>query len=186
MSDAGSLISGAAGRYATALFEIAQEAKKLPAVEADLDALTAALADSAELRDVITSPIYSREESGDSMTAVAKKMGLGDLVTNTLGLLAEKRRLDVLPEVIQGVKALAADARGEITADVTAAKKMTKAQQDALVKSLTSSLGKDVTLNVSIDESIIGGLIVKVGSKMIDTSIASKLSNLQNVMKEVG
>ncbi len=186
MSDAGSLTSGVAGRYAAALFDIAQESKALPAVEGDLDALDAALNGSPDLRDLINSPIYSREEQADVMLAVAKKMGLGDLVTNTIGVMAQKRRLFVLPAVIAAVKALAAEARGEVTAEVTSAKKMTKAQEDKLAKALKASVGKDVTINAQIDESIIGGLIVKVGSTMIDTSIASKLSKLQNVMKEVG
>ncbi len=100
--------------------------------------------------------------------------------------MASKRRLFVLPDLIAGVKALAADARGEISADVTAAKALTKAQQESLAKALSKSAGKDVTINMAVDESIIGGLIVKMGSKMIDTSVASKLANLQNAMKEVG
>ena len=186
MSDTSSLTSGVAGRYATALFDLATEAKNLPAIEADLETLSAALAGSEDLQNVINSPLLSREEQGGVMAAVTKKLGLSDTVSNTVALMAEKRRLFALPDVIDAVKALAAEARGEVTADVTAAKKLTKAQQDALAKALKKSVGKDVEINMTVDESIIGGLIVKVGSKMIDTSIASKLSKLQNVMKEVG
>lgn len=186
MSDTSSLTSGVAGRYATALFEIAQEAKKLPAVEGDLTALAAALDESDALRDLITSPIYTRDEQSAVMAELTKKMGLGAEVGNTVALMASNRRLMVLPQLIDAVKALAANARGEITAEVTAAKKLTKAQQDSLAKALKKSVGKKVTINMSVDETLIGGLIVKLGSKMIDTSIASKLSNLQNAMKEAG
>ncbi len=186
MSDASSLTTGVAGRYATALFEIASEAKNLPAIESDLDSLSATLNESADLRDLITSPIYSREEQAAVMAELAAKMDLNPTVAGTLGTMASKRRLFTLPAVIEAVKAMAADARGEITAEVTSAKTLTKAQQDALSKALKKSLGKDVTINATVDESIIGGLIVKVGSQMIDSSIASKLSKLQNVMKEVG
>ena len=186
MSDTSSLTSGVAGRYATALFEIATEASVLPAVEADLDALAAALDESAELRDLISSPIYSRAQQGNVMAELSKQMKIGSKVANTVALMASKRRLFVLPQMIAAVKALAADARGEVSAEVTAAKKLTKAQQESLASALSKSVGKDVTIDMSVDESIIGGLIVKMGSKMIDTSVASKLANLQNAMKEVG
>lgn len=186
MSDASSLTSGVAGRYATALFEIANEASTLAAVEADLSALEAALAESADLRDLISSPIYTREQQAAVMADISKTMEIGSEVANTVALMATKRRLFVLPEVIAGVKALAADARGEISADVTAATTLTEAQQESLAKALSKSAGKDVTINMAVDESLIGGLIVKMGSKMIDTSVASKLANLQNAMKEVG
>ncbi len=186
MSDSSSLTSGVAGRYATALFEIAVDEKSLPAVEADLDKLSEVLTENSDVQDLISSPIYSRAESRDSILAIAKALGVGALVSNTLGVMADKRRLFALPAVIETVKSLAADSRGEITAEVTAAKKMTKAQQDKLAKALKASSGKDVKIDMSVDENLIGGLIVKIGSKMIDTSISSKLSNLQNVMKEVG
>ena len=186
MSDASSLTSGVAGRYATALFEIANEASTLAAVEADLSALEAALDESAELRDLISSPIYTREQQAAVMADISKQMEIGSEVANTVALMATKRRLFVLPELIAGVKALAAEARGEISADVTAATTLTEAQQESLAKALSKSAGKDVTINMSVDESLIGGLIVKMGSKMIDTSVASKLANLQNAMKEVG
>ncbi|KAB7610457.1 F0F1 ATP synthase subunit delta [Amylibacter sp. SFDW26] len=186
MSDTGSISSGIAARYATAVFELAKDAKKLPAVEKDFDALAAALEDSDALRDLTSSPVYTREDAASAIAVIAKKMKLSKDVSSTLGLMAEKRRLFVLPSLITTVKAMIAEEKGEVTADVTAAKALTKAQQDKLAKTLKATVGKDVNVNVSVDETLIGGLIVKVGSKMIDSSIRSKLSNLQNAMKEVG
>lgn len=173
-------------RYATALFELAKEAKKLPALEKDVSALKSALDDSADFAELISNPVYTREEMGKAISAIAEKMKLSPIVANTLGLMAQKRRLFVLPQLVASVADMIADEKGEVTAEVTAAKKLTKAQEEKLAKALKASVGKDVKVNVAIDEKLIGGLIVKVGSKMIDTSIASKLSNLQNAMKEVG
>jgi F-type H+-transporting ATPase subunit delta len=175
-----------AARYATAVFELAKDANKLPAVEKDLDALAAALEDSTEFGDLISNPVYSRDQLAAAIGAIAKKMGLSDIVANTLGLMAGNRRLNVLPQLVDTVKAMIAEEKGEVTAEVTAAKALTKAQQDKLAKTLKASVGKDVKINVAVDKSLIGGLIVKVGSRMIDSSIKSKLSNLQNAMKEVG
>lgn len=186
MSDKGSISSGIAVRYATAVFELAKEAKKLPALETDLDALTAALEDSTDFVELISNPVYTRDEMAAAVAAIGKKMKLTSIVVNTLSLMAQKRRLFVLPALINTVKGMIADEKGEVSAEVTAAKKLTKAQEDKLTKSLKASIGKDVIINVTVDESLIGGLIVKVGSKLIDTSIKSKLSNLQNAMKEVG
>lgn len=155
-------------------------------VESDLTAIETALNDSADLRDLIASPVYSRTDQQNAMRALAQAMELGNTVSNALELMASRRRLFVLPDVIAAVKALAADARGEITVEVTSAKPLTKAQTEALSASLKASVGRDITLNTTVDEKIIGGLIVKVGSKMIDTSIASKLAAMKNVMKEVG
>ncbi len=156
------------------------------AVEADLSALEAALAESGELRELISSPIYTREQQAAVMAELSSQMKIGMEVANTVALMASKRRLFVLSELIAAVKALAAEARGEISADVTAAKALTEAQQESLAKAVSKSIGKEVTINISVDKDIIGGLIIKMGSKMIDTSVASKLANLQNAMKEVG
>jgi len=186
VSDNASLTSGIAGRYAQALFEIAKDAGREAQIEADLDSLAAALADSAELRDLISSPVYTRADQGAAMAQISEKMGLGSEVTNTVGLMATKRRLFVLPQLIATVKALMADDRGEVSADVTSARALSDDQSKALAATLKKSFGKDVSMNTSIDENLIGGLIVKVGSKMLDTSIRAKLSKLQNVMKEVG
>ncbi|MCP5072477.1 MAG: F0F1 ATP synthase subunit delta [Rhodobacteraceae bacterium] len=186
MSDTGSISSGIAARYATAVFELAKEANKLPAVENDLDALAAALEDSTDFGDLISNPVYTREQMTTAIASIASKMGLSAEVANTLGLMASKRRLFVLPQLVASVKAMIAEEKGEVTAEVTAAKALTETQQDKLASTLKASVGKDVKIQVAVDESLIGGLIVKVGSKMIDSSIKSKLSNLQNAMKEVG
>ena len=155
-------------------------------VEQDLTAIESALAESADLRELISSPVYSRTDQQNAMRALAQAMSLGNTVSNGLELMASRRRLFVLPGVIAAVKALAADARGEITAEVTSATPLSSEQIEALSASLKASVGRDVTLKTTVDEKIIGGLIVKVGSKMIDTSIASKLAAMKNVMKEVG
>ncbi len=186
MSSSATLTSGVAGRYATALFEIARETKSLDKVEADITAVEAALAESPEFREMIASPVFSREDQGNAIAAIAAKMELGPAVTNTLGLMAQNRRLFVVPGLVSQLKALIADERGETTAEVISAKPLTKAQTEALAESLKAAVGKDVKIDVTVDESLIGGLIVRVGSQMIDSSIRSKLSHLQNIMKEVG
>ena len=186
MTAASSLTAGAAGRYATALFELARDAGSLEQAETDLDALAAALADSPDLDDLLKNPIYTREQQGSAMAAIGAKMGLSALVQNVLGLMATKRRLFVVPELISVFKALMADHRGEVTADVTAAHALSDTQANALVEQIKGAIGRDVKLNITVDPEIIGGLIVKVGSRMIDSSIRSKLAGLQNAMKEVG
>lgn len=181
-----SISTGIAQRYATAVFELARDGKEIGAVEADLDQIESALTGSEDFRAMINSPVYSRDEQAAAIEALAARMGLTDTMTGVLGVMAGKRRLFVLPQLVAALReAIAAD-KGEVTADVTAAKAMTKAQQDKLAKALKASVGKDVKINMAVDESLIGGLVVKVGSKMIDSSIASRLSALQNSMKEVG
>jgi F-type H+-transporting ATPase subunit delta len=186
VSSSASLTSGVAGRYATALFELAKESKDIDKVESDVLALDGALAESADLRDMIASPVFTREDQSRAIAAIAAKMGLGSLVANTLGLMASNRRLFVLPGVVAQMKALIAADRGEVTAEVTSARPLSAEQTEALKQTLKASVGKDVKLDVTVDESLIGGLVVRVGSRMIDTSIRSKLAQLQNVMKEVG
>ncbi|MEM5475405.1 F0F1 ATP synthase subunit delta [Pacificibacter sp. AS14] len=186
MSEPASISRGIAARYATALFDLAKESNELKALESDVASLASALADSADLNAVIASPVVSREEHGAVVAAISKKANFSSIMANTLALLAQNRRLFVLPQLVETLNAMLAEERGELTADVTSAKAMTKTQSDKLAKTLSAQFGKDVTINATVDESIIGGLIVKVGSKMIDTSIASKLASLQNVMKEVG
>ena len=186
MSGSASLTSGVAGRYATALFEIARDSRVVDRVGADLAAVEAALAESADLRGMIQSPVFSREDQGKAVAALSAVMNLGPEVANTLGLLARNRRLFVLPGIIAQVKALIAADRGEVTAEVTVAQPLTPEQTGALAAALRASIGKDVKLEIAVDESLIGGLVVKVGSRMIDSSIRAKLAHLQNVMKEVG
>ena len=186
VSEPASISSGIAARYATAVFEIAKENKTLAKLESGLDDLSTALADSAEMRDLIASPLVSREEQGKAIAQIAEKMALQPVLANVLGLMAEKRRLFVLPQLVDQLRAMLAEEKGEVTADVVSAKALTKAQTEKLSKTLAARVGKDVKINATVDEALIGGLVVKVGSKMIDTSIASKLSSLQNAMKEVG
>jgi F-type H+-transporting ATPase subunit delta len=185
VSEPASISAGIAARYGVAIFDLAKQDKKLNVLEDDIAALEGALSDSADFDALIQSPIYTRGQQGDAMAALAAKMKLSPMMTNALGLMASKRRLFVLPQLLAGLRALIADEKGEITAEVTAAIALTKAQQDKLAKSLKATTGKDVKIKLAVDESLIGGLVVKVGSRMIDTSISAKLSNLQNAMKEV-
>jgi len=186
VSETASTSSGIASRYATAVFELAKEAKKLAAVETDVATLQAALDDSADFREMMSSPIYTRDQQVAAMGAIAAKMGLSEIVASTLGLMAQKRRLFVLPQLVAAVAERIATEKGEVTAEVVSAKKLTKAQETKLAAELKASVGKDVKIQASVDEALIGGLVIKLGSVMIDSSIASKLSNLQNAMKEVG
>ncbi|WP_373635024.1 F0F1 ATP synthase subunit delta [Yoonia sp. SS1-5] len=186
MSETAGISTGIAQRYATAVFDIAKEGKAIKALESDVAALEGAMAESADLRTLLTSPLYSRDEQSGAIGEIAKKMELSDTTRNVLSLLASKRRLFVMPQLLAVLQDMLADERGEVTAEVTTAKKLTKAQADKLAETLKAQVGKSITIKETVDESIIGGLIVKVGSKMIDTSIASKLNALQNTMKEVG
>ncbi|SHG58907.1 F0F1 ATP synthase subunit delta [Cognatishimia maritima] len=186
MSEPASISQGIAARYATAVFEIAKESKAVSELESGLDALSTALDDSADLRELINSPVVSRSDQAAAISAVATKMGLSDVLKNTLGLMADNRRLFVLPHLIERLRALIAEDKGEVTAEVISAKALTKTQADKLAKTLKARVGQDVKINATVDQSLVGGLVVKVGSKMIDTSIRSKLNSLQNAMKEVG
>jgi F-type H+-transporting ATPase subunit delta len=186
VSEPASISASIAKRYATAVFEIAQDNANLDGLETSINDLAAALGEHADLRNLISSPLISRAEQGTAIGAVAKKMGVSPELENALGLMAEKRRLFVLPQLISALRDLLAEQRDEVTADVISAKALTKAQTEKLAATLKSNVGKTVTINATVDESLIGGLVVKVGSKMIDTSIRSKLASLQNAMKEVG
>ena len=186
VSEPASISTGIAARYATALFGLAEDAKSIDALEADVATLAAALAESSDFADLITSPIYGRDESEAAVAAIGKGAGLSDITTNTLRLMAQKRRLFILPALVVVLRDKIADHKGQVTAEVASAKPLTKDQEKKLAKTLKDAVGKDVTLNATVDETLIGGLIVKVGSRMIDTSIRSKLNTLQNTMKEVG
>ncbi len=186
MSEPASISSGIAARYATALFDLAKEEGGLKALERDADALAAALAASPELAAMIASPVVSRDEQAGAIAAIAAKMGLSVLVANTLALMAQKRRLFVLPQLVTDVLARIATEKGEVTAEVTSAAALTADQAKKLAATLKARVGKDVKLKTAVDETLIGGLVVKLGSTMIDTSVRSKLAALQNAMKEVG
>ncbi len=186
VSEPASISTGIASRYATAVYALAKEGNAVKKIESDVETLNTAMAESADFNALIHSPVYSRSEQAAAISAIAKKAGLSELMGNTLALMAEKRRLFVVPQLVQALRDIIAEDKGELTADVTSATALTKEQSDKVAKTLKARMGKDVTINASVDESLIGGLIVKVGSKMIDTSIRSKLSSLQNAMKEVG
>ncbi|MBK6466641.1 MAG: F0F1 ATP synthase subunit delta [Rhodobacter sp.] len=186
MSEPASVSAGIAARYAAALFDLAKDAGALKALEADAEALTAALAASPELAAMIASPVISRSEQGAAMAAVAAKMGLSTLTANTLALMADKRRLFVLPHFLTQLADRIAEEKGEITAQITSATALSAAQSKKLAETLKAKVGKTVKLNTTVDETLIGGLIVKLGSTMIDTSVKAKLAALQNAMKEVG
>jgi F-type H+-transporting ATPase subunit delta len=186
VSEPASISSGIASRYATAIFEISKESNSLETLEANVTDLAAALGASTDLNALIGSPVLSRDDQAKAIAAVADKMSLADVMKNGLAVMAEKRRLFVLPALLNELSALIAEEKGEVTAEVASAKALTKAQSEKLAKSLAARVGKDVKINATVDEDLIGGLVVKVGSKMIDTSIRSKLNSLQNAMKEVG
>lgn len=186
VSEPASISTGIAQRYATAIFELSRESGAVDRLEKDVDALEAALSESSDLRALIVSPIYRRSDQARAMAALAPKMNLSAPVAGALGLMSNKRRLFVLPQLLKALRARIAQERGEMSADVVSAKKLTKAQSEKLSKALSARTGKDVKLNQTVDDTLIGGLVVKVGSKMIDTSIRSRLAALKNAMKEVG
>lgn len=186
MSEPASISSGIAERYATAIFELAKEGKSLAKLDTSVRDLAAALDGSEDFRKLISSPVVTRIDQGKAIAAIGKKMKLTKALQQGLGLMAEKRRLFVLPQLVVKLREMIAEDKGEVTADVVSAKALTKAQSDALARTLKASVGKTVQINATVDETLIGGLVVKVGSKMIDTSIRSRLNSLQNAMKEVG
>ena len=184
MSESASISTGIAARYATAVFELSQDANAIDALEDDVDQLGEALEGSADLRDLISNPIYSRDEQERAVAALADKMGLTDTLKNVLRLMASKRRLFVLPQLLTALRDRIAAHKGEVTAEVASATELTAEQQERLKKTLSDKVGSEVKLKTTVDESLIGGLVVKVGSRMIDTSIASRLAAMQNSMKE--
>ena len=190
MSESASISSGIARRYATAVFELAREGEGgkdggLDALERDIDAIDAALAESADLRDLIASPLYARDAMERAIAAIGAKMGLSDLTANTLAVMAGKRRLFVLPQMTVALREMIAEAKGEVMAEVTSATPLSPAQAAALTDTLKARVGRDVRLKASVDDSLIGGLVVRVGSTMIDTSVKARLEGLRNAMKEV-
>lgn len=178
-------VSGLAERYAAALFDLADERKELDAVAGDLQSLRAMLRDSAEFRRLIRSPVLSRGEQGKAIAALGEKAGLSVLTRNFLGLLAQNRRLFALPEMIDGYLRQLAERRGEVTAQVLSAQDLTPAQREAVNEQLRKVVGRKVAIDIQVDPSLLGGLVVKVGSRMIDASLKSKLHRLQLAMKGV-
>jgi len=186
VSEPASISLGIATRYATALFELAKESGALTALESDIAGLGDAMAASDDLRAMIASPVVSRDDQSNAIAAIGVKLGVSELMANTLALMAGKRRLFVLPQLLANLADQIAAEKGEVTAEVSAARALTAAQSKKLAETLKARVGKVVKLKTTVDESLIGGLVVKLGSTMIDTSVKAKLAALQNAMKEVG
>ena len=180
---ASGITAGLSGRYALALFEIAQRARSFDIVRQSLATLEQAMAESADLRTLTTSPLISRPNAVKAILATADDLGLDTTVRNFLGLLARNRRLASLPAIIRAYRAMAADARGETTAEVTSARALSDEQVERLKDTLKQKLRREVTLDLRVDPAILGGLVVKVGSRLIDSSIRTKLAAVGAAMK---
>ena len=174
-----------AERYALALFELADEAKALDETAGDLRALKALISESADLRRLIRSPVIARAEQGKAVAALAQRAELQPLTRNFLGLLARNRRLFALPAMIDRFLANLAARRGEVTAEVVAAQELTPAQRDSLGDQLRKAVGQKVAVELSVDPSLLGGLVVRLGSRMVDASLKSKLRRLEMTMKGI-
>lgn len=179
------ITGGVAGRYASALFDLAEEANQVRQVEKDLSALQGLLDESTDLKRMVRSPVFSSEEQGRAIAAVAEKSGLAPLVVNFVKVLARNRRLFALSDMIRTFLALAARQRGEVSAEVASAHPLTEDQLAALRETLRASAGKEVQIVTKVDPTLLGGLIVKMGSRMIDSSLRTKLTSLKTAMKEV-
>ncbi|WP_398469753.1 F0F1 ATP synthase subunit delta [Tardiphaga sp.] len=179
-------VSGVSGRYATALFELARDEKSVDAVKADLDKFAALLNESADLARLVRSPVFTADDQRKALGAVLAKAGISGVTANLLNVLVANRRLFAVSDVIRAFNALVAKFKGEATADVTVAEPLSDKNLDALKAALKSVTGKDVALNVKVDPSIIGGLVVKLGSRMVDSSLRTKLNSIKHAMKEAG
>jgi F-type H+-transporting ATPase subunit delta len=179
-------VSGVSGRYATALFELARDERAIDAVKADLEKFEAMLADSADLKRLVRSPVFSADAQSKALAAVLAKAEITGIAANFLKLLTANRRLFAVADVIRAFRALVARFKGEAVADVTVAEKLSDKNLDALKVALKAVTGKDVALNVNVDPSIIGGLVLKLGSRMVDSSLRTKLNSIKHAMKEAG
>ncbi len=179
-------ISGMAGRYALALFELASESQSIDAVEQSLDSFQAMINGSEDLQRLVKSPVFSADDQLKAVTALVAKAGIDGIAANLLKVVAANRRLFSISAIIRDFKTLSARARGEVTAQVTVAEALSGAQESALVAALKEVLGKEPKIAVKVDPAILGGLIVKVGSKMVDSSLKTKLNSIKTAMKEVG
>lgn len=178
--------TGVAGRYAVALYDLADAQSALDAVAKDLRDLRTLLTESADLRLLTVSAVLSRADQAKAIAAVLEKAGANDLVRRFVGVVADNRRLSALPQIITAFLARLADKRGEVTAEVTAAVPLTDSQIDQIKTSLSGTYGSKILVDVKVEPSLIGGLIVKIGSKLIDHSLKTKLMRLQLAMKGVG
>ena len=183
MENSGGITASLQGRYAAALFDLANESKAVAAVEKDLAALGSALTESADLAELIRNPRLGRDAAATAIGGVAKLLKVSPLTTKFLGVLAGNGRLSKLPQVVSAFAAIAAAARGEVTAEVTSAHPLSAAQTKALAAKLKEREGQDVKITASVDPDLLGGLVVKIGSRQIDSSIRTRLNSLANAMK---
>lgn len=183
METSGGIQASLSGRYATALFDLAREAKSIDTVESSLAKVRAALDESDDFRTLVNSPILSRGDAAKAIAATADTMQLDTTTRNFLGVLAQNRRLSQLPQIIRAYRSLAANHRGETTAEVASAHPLTDDQVAALKQQLRARVGRDVNVDLSVDPSLLGGLVVRLGSQMIDSSIKTRLNTLAHAMK---
>ncbi len=183
MDQSSGIQASLAGRYALALFELARDEKKIDAVGSSLATLKQALAESDDLRALIASPLVGRDEQANAAAAVAESLKLDPLTRNFIGVLAGNRRLSKLPDVIRSFTLLASRHRGELTAEITSARPLDAGQVDAIKQNLRTRMGRDIAVDLNVDPAILGGLVVKIGSQMIDSSIRTKLNSLAHAMK---
>lgn len=180
------IMASVAGRYASALFELATDAGSVAEVESQLAAFKAMLDESADLSRLVLSPVFAAEDQERAIAAVLDRAGIGGLTKNFLLVITRNRRLFAAPAMIRTFMALAARARGEVDVDVESATKLSDEHVEALKTALKNYVGKDVRLNTKVDPELLGGLVVKIGSRMIDSSVRTKLKLLEKRMKEVG
>nr|WP_246544333.1 F0F1 ATP synthase subunit delta [Ancylobacter dichloromethanicus] len=178
-------VSGVAGRYATALFELARDADAVDAVQADLERFGAMIAESDDLKRLVRSPVFSSEEQEKAVAALLAKAGIGGLAGNFFKTVAANRRLFTVEAIIRDFNLLVSAYKGEVTAEVTVAQPLSDAHAATLKQSLDALTGKDVKLAIEVDPSLLGGLKVKVGSKLVDASLKTKLNSIRTAMKEV-
>jgi len=183
VENSGGIQASLSGRYATALFELARDAKAIDSVGKSLDSLQAALSQSADFVALTTNPLLSRDAAAATVAKVARTLKLDALTTKFLGVLARNRRLAQLGAMIASYRALASAHRGEVTAEIVSAHPLDKAQVTALKAQLKTKVGRDVAVDMQVDPAILGGLVVRIGSQMIDTSIRTRLNTLANAMK---
>jgi F-type H+-transporting ATPase subunit delta len=177
------ILAGVAGRYATALFDLAQEQNTVSEVENDLAKFQQLYDESADLVRLVKSPVIAADDQARALVAVLEKAGVGPLTLNFFKLAARNRRLFAVPDMVRAYRGLAAKSRGEVTAEVASAHPLSDAQAEALKETLRTSVGKTVTLATKVDPSLLGGLVVKLGSRMVDSSLKTKLAGLRLSLK---
>ena len=180
------IMASVAGRYASALFELAEEQSQIATVEKDLGAFIKLYEESDDLQRLVRSPVFSSDDQLAAIKAVLERAAIGGLTANFLQLAARNRRLFAVPDMIKAFRSMCARARGEVEAEVSSAFPLDDAQMNTLKEALKASVGKDVQVRAKVDPALLGGLIVKMGSRMIDSSLRTKLNSLKTRMKEVG